>query len=709
MAKNGQCWWRFDARQTTCYQFHYGSAEFDGVPLTGINFIYPMKKLEAARRRVEELRTLIRENDRYYWLEAAPQISDQEYDRLYRELKDLEEAHPELVSPDSPTQRVSGSPLQEFAQITHRTPMLSLDNTYSEAEVVEFFRRMIRLLPGETIRTVIEPKVDGVAISAFYRNGQLQYAATRGNGTVGDDVTQNVRTIRAVPYSLKGAVPDEVEIRGEVFLPKKTFRKLNEEREQAGESLFANPRNAAAGALKQLDSRIAASRGLGVIFYGFGFYSGSELRSHRESLARLAEWGLPGPAKTWTAESPESIIEAIKALDEIRHDLPYETDGAVVKVDDYRQREALGFTSKAPRWAIAYKYQAERAETKLLSIEVQVGRSGKLTPVANLQPVQLSGTTVSRATLHNGEEIKRKDIRVGDYVLIEKSGEIIPAVLEVVFERRTGDEAPFEMPKKCPSCGKPVVQLPGQIDVRCVNVECPEQVKRRLEHFAHRGAMDIEGLGEAMVAQLVERGLVKRVDHIYALDETALAGLERMGKKSIRNLLDAIEASKKQPLWRLIFGLGILHVGATAARELADFFGTLDALRGASVEELQKAPNTGEVVAQSIRDWFSNPDNLELIEALRRHGLSLGGREETVQVDDRLDGTTWVITGTLSQPREVLADLIRSHGGRLASSVSGKTDFLLAGAEAGSKLDKARSLSVQVVKEEEFRRLIEGR
>jgi DNA ligase (NAD+) len=667
-----------------------------------------MKNLEAARRKVEELKAQIREHDRRYWLEAAPQISDQEYDRLYRELKDLEEEHPQLVTPDSPTQRVSGAPLEEFTQITHRTPMLSLDNTYSEAEVVEFFRRMIRLLPGETIRSVIEPKVDGVAISVFYRSGRLQYAATRGNGTVGDDVTQNVRTIRTLPYSLHGTVPEEVEIRGEVFLPKKAFQKINEEREQAGESLFANPRNAAAGTLKQLDPKIAASRGLGVIFYGFGYFSGSELRSHQESLARLADWGLPAPAKIWTADSPEDVIEAIKALDSIRDDFPYETDGAVVKVDDYRQREALGFTSKAPRWAIAYKYQAERAETQLLSIEVQVGRSGKLTPVANLSPVQLSGTTVSRATLHNGEEIKRKDIRIGDYVLIEKSGEIIPAVLEVVLDRRTGKEKRFEMPAKCPSCGQPVVQLPGQIDVRCVNVECPEQVKRRLEHFAHRGAMDIEGLGEAMVAQLVERALVKRIDHIYGLDEEGLGGLERMGKKSIGNLLGAIEASKKQPVWRLIFGLGILHVGATAARELADFFGNLDALGKASVEELQKAPNTGEVVARSIRDWFDNRDNRDLIEALRRHGLNFGGQEGAPKVDDRLEGTTWVITGTLSKPREAFAELIRSHGGRLASSVSGKTDFLLAGEEAGSKLDKARTLNVRIVKAADFHRLIGG-
>jgi len=664
-----------------------------------------MKNVETADRRIQELRHLIRENDRHYWLEAAPQISDQEYDRLYRELKDLEGAFPELITPDSPTQRVSGAPLEEFTQVTHRTPMLSLDNTYSELEVVEFFRRMLRMLPGETIRTVVEPKVDGVAISLFYQRGKLVYAATRGNGTVGDDVTQNVRTIRAVPYSLEGKAPEEVEIRGEVFMPKNVFKKLNKERESAGEVLFANPRNAAAGSLKQLDPRIVAARGLGVLFYGFGFYSESDLRSHRETLARLADWGLPTHSRIWMAESPEMVIDAIKSLDELRHDFPYETDGAVVKVDDYHQREALGYTSKAPRWAIAYKYQAERAETQLLSIEIQVGRSGKLTPVANLKPVFLSGTTVSRATLHNGEEIRRKDIRVGDQVLIEKSGEIIPAVLEVLIEHRTGKEVPFEMPNKCPSCGTPVTQVPGQVDLRCTNVECPEQVKRRLEHFAHRGAMDIEGFGEAMVAQLVERGLVKRVDHIYALDETTLSRLERMGKKSVRNLLEAIDASKKQPLWRLIFGLGILHVGATAARELADFFRTLDALRSASLEELEKAPNTGEIVARSIKDWFSDPDNLALIEALRKHGLNFGGDKET-QVDDKLVGTTWVITGTLSQPREIFADLIRKHGGRMTSSVSGKTNFLLAGADAGSKLDKARGLGVRVVNEEEFRRLV---
>ncbi|MBV8815972.1 MAG: NAD-dependent DNA ligase LigA [Verrucomicrobia bacterium] len=664
-----------------------------------------MKNLEAAKRRIEELRDLIREHDRHYWFEAAPQISDQEYDQLYRELKDLEEAFPELIAPDSPTQRVGGAPLEEFAQVTHRTPMLSLDNTYSELEVVEFFRRMLRLLPRETIRTVVEPKVDGVAISLFYREGKLVYAATRGNGTAGDDVTQNVRTIRAVPYSLEGKAPKEVEIRGEVFMPKKVFQKLNKERESAGEILFANPRNAAAGSLKQLDSRIVAKRGLSILFYGFGFYNGSDLRSHQETLARLADWGLPTHSKIWIAESPEMVIDAIKALDELRHDFPYETDGAVVKVDDYQQREALGYTSKAPRWAIAYKYQAERAETQLLSIEVQVGRSGKLTPVANLKPVFLSGTTVARATLHNGEEIRRKDIRIGDQVLIEKSGEIIPAVLEVLVERRTGKEVPFEMPDRCPSCGKPVIQFPGQIDLRCTNVECPEQVKRRLEHFAHRGAMDIEGLGEALVTQLVAQGLVKRVDHIYALDETALSRLERMGKKSSQNLLDAIEASKKQPLWRLIFGLGILHVGATAARELGDFFGTLDALRDASVDELQRAPNTGEIVARSIKDWFSDSNNRALVEALRKHGLNFGGGKEE-QVDDKLMGTTWVITGTLSGPREVFADLIRKHGGRLTSSVSGKTNFLLAGSDAGSKLDKARGLGVRVVNEEELRRLI---
>jgi DNA ligase (NAD+) len=584
--------------------------------------------------------------------------------------------------------------------------MLSLDNTYSEAEITEFYGRMQRLLGQERIKTIVEPKVDGVAISLFYRKGGLEYAATRGNGAVGDDVTQNIRTIRGVPVRLKPGVPEEVEVRGEVYLPKASFRDLNAAREAAGEAPFVNPRNTAAGSLKQLDARLVAERKLGIIFYGFGFLSDTEIKAHHEALERLGDWGFPTHSRTWNAASAEEIITALRELEKIRDDFRYETDGAVVKVDNYQQRENLGFTSKAPRWAIAYKYQAERAETRLLSIEVQVGRSGKLTPVANLEPVFLSGTTVARATLHNGEEIKRKDIRIGDIVVIEKSGEIIPAVVEVVTSRRTGSEKTFQMPRACPSCGTPVTRLEGQIDLRCPNVECPEQVKRRLEHFAHKGAMDIEGLGEAMVGQLVGHGLVRRVDHIYRLRQEDLENLERMGKKSVANLLRAIESSKSQPFWRLLFGLGILHVGATAARELAEYFGSLDALQKASVESLKKAPNTGDVVAQSIGEWFRNPDNVALIEALRGHGLNFGVNETEEPKSDRLAGSTWVITGTLSEPREVLGELIRSHGGKVSSTVSKKTDYLLVGEEAGSKLGKAQSLGVKTISEPEFRKLI---
>jgi DNA ligase (NAD+) len=665
-----------------------------------------MQKIEEARRRVEGLRTEIAEHDRRYYVEAAPTVSDQEYDNLYRELRKLEEEFPELLTPDSPTQRVNETPLERFAQVTHLTPMLSLDNTYSESEVAEFFQRMQRLIPGEAIDTVIEPKVDGVALSILYRKGVLEYAATRGNGVVGDDVTQNIRTIRAVPLRLRSHAPEVVEVRGEVFLPKKVFAALNVEREQAGEPPFANPRNTAAGSLKQLDPTLVAKRKLSAIFYGFGALTVENVTTHRQSLELLKNWGLPSHDEIWTARSVEEVLAAIQELGRRRHDFDFEIDGAVVKVDRYDFREKLGYTSKAPRWAMAFKYQPERAETRVRSIEVYVGRSGKLTPVANLDPVLVSGTTVSRATLHNGDEIQRKDVREGDVVLIEKAGEIIPAVVEVLKDRRTGNEKPFHMPSKCPSCGEAVVRAPGQVDVRCVNVECPEQVKRRLEHFAHRGALDIDGLGIMMVEQLVVKGLVKRVDHIYELNEEKLGRLNRMGEKSISNVLQGIQASKRQPLWRLIFGLGILHVGATAARELTDHFHTMEALQAASLEELIRAPNTGEVVGQSIRDWFADSDNIELIKALKKHGLNFGEADPKKKEGSALHGTAWVITGTLSEPREVFEELIRTNGGRVASSVSKKTSYLLAGEEAGTKLENARTLGVTIVDERKFREMI---
>ncbi|HEY0794019.1 MAG TPA: NAD-dependent DNA ligase LigA [Chthoniobacterales bacterium] len=665
-----------------------------------------MPTLEHAKARAGQLRAELEEHDHLYYVEAAPRIGDQAYDELMRELRELETRFPELITPESPTQRVSGQPLSHFHQIQHRTPMLSLDNTYSKEEVAEFFRRLQRQLSGLPTMAMVEPKVDGVAVSVLYRKGVLVHAVTRGNGTVGDDVSANVRTIRTVPLRLRLPCPEEVEVRGEVFMPKKVFAALNESREQAGEAPFANPRNAAAGSLKQLDARIVGARKLDAIFYGYGFLAGEDIRSHHEALRALARWGLATPARTWMTDTVDGVIAAIHELDGLRHGFTYETDGAVVKVDDFAQRESLGYTSKAPRWAMAYKYQPERAETRLRSIEVQIGRSGKLTPVANLEPVLLSGTVVARATLHNGEEIKRKDIRVGDVVRIEKSGEIIPAVVEVVTARRSGAETPFTMPDHCPSCGQPVVRLPGQIDFRCVNVECPDQVVRRLEHFAHRGALDIEGLGEAMVSQLVKAGLVRRIDHIYDLTADQLGGLERMGDKSVGNLLGAIQASKQQPFWRLLFGLGILHVGATASRELAEHFRTLDAVKAASVADLLRVPNTGEVVAQSIHDWFQNADNLALVEALRRHGLNFGGNDQPAALSEKLTGTTWVITGTLSQSRDHFQDLIRRHGGRTVAALSKKTDYLLAGEEAGTKLEKARRFGVKVVGEPDFWALV---
>jgi DNA ligase (NAD+) len=667
------------------------------------------KDLSLAVKRVAQLRQEIEEHNRRYYQEAAPTISDREYDRLYRELVELEERFPELASPDSPTQRVGGKPLEAFAQVAHRVPMLSLDNTYSEDEVAEFRRRMERHLPNEKIPVVVEPKVDGVAVSLLYEKGCLRYAATRGDGTVGDDITQNIRTIRSVPKELKGSAPDVLEVRGEVFMDKRGFAKLNAVRADAGLPPFANPRNAAAGSLKQLDPTIAAQRPLGVVFYGTGLVEGAKLAKHSELFPLLKKLGLPCSERWWLADSIEEILEAIRELDRIRHDFSYQTDGAVVKVDSFLQREALGFTAKSPRWAIAYKYAAERVETRLQEILVQVGRTGALTPVAALEPVTVSGSRVSRATLHNAEEIQRKDIRIGDVILLEKAGEVIPAVVGVRTDLRTGAEKKFRMPTTCPECGSKVAKDPGQVAVRCVNSQCPAQLKRRLEHFASRGAMDIEGLGEAMVEQLVRRGFVREISDIYDLDAAKLSDLERMGDKSVRNLLDAIERSKTRPLWRLIFALGILHVGVSASRALADHFHNLEALMQSRPEELQRIPDVGEVVGASIHQFFRESRNRKMIEHLARAGVRLtseDGAPTKSAASTAWKGTTWVLTGTLSQPRDEIAEMIIARGGKVAGSVSKRTSYLLAGEEAGSKLDKAKQLGVRILDEAKFRKMI---
>jgi DNA ligase (NAD+) len=659
-----------------------------------------------AAKRVAQLRQEIEAHNRRYYEEAAPTISDREYDALYRELSDLEKQFPQLAAANSPTQRVGGTPLKAFGQITHRVPMLSLDNTYSEEEVKDFYRRMERLLPNKKIPVVIEPKVDGVAVSLLYEKGELRYAATRGDGTVGDDITQNIRTIRAVPKQLKGDVPDVLEVRGEAYLDKSGFAKLNAERREAGLPEFANPRNAAAGSLKQLDPTIAAKRPLGVVFYGTGLIEGAKLDKHSQLFALLKKLGLPTTERWWVADSVHEILAAIHELDRIRHDFVYQTDGAVVKVDAFSQRQVLGFTAKSPRWAIAFKYEAERVETRLLDILVQVGRTGTLTPVAALEPVVVSGSTVSRATLHNEEEIERKDIRIGDTVLIEKAGEVIPAVVGVRTELRTGREKEFRMPKHCPECGSAVVKDEGQVAVRCVNSQCPAQVRRRIEHFASRGAMDIEGLGEAVVNQVVQKKLVADVGDIYALKSSQLVELERMGEKSVSNLLEAIGQSKTRPLWRLLFGLGILHVGVSASRALADHFPNLDAIRKSSVEELQQIPDVGEVVGRSIHQFFREPHNLALIEKLRKAGLRFEAEKKVDGAAPGFKNTTWVITGTLSQSRDEIAELIRARGGKVSGGVSKKTSYLLAGEEAGSKLEKAKQLGVRTLNESEFRKML---
>lgn len=666
----------------------------------------------ALAAKVDALRREILDHNRRYYEEAAPTITDGEYDALLRELADLEREHPELVTPGSPTQRVGGRPLAEFAHVRHRVPMLSLDNTYSEAEVAEFYARVLKLLPGREVPVVVEPKIDGVAVSLYYEEGRLRYAATRGDGIIGDDITQNVRTIRTVPTRLKDGFPAKLEVRGEVFMPKEGFEKLNAERAAAGLSAFVNPRNACAGSLKQLDPAVAAGRPLDLRTHSYGLLEGGNVGSHREFFALLDRVGLPRSQHTWTARNPAEILAAIHELDALRRTLPYETDGAVVKVDLFAQRERLGFTSKSPRWAMAYKFDPERAETRLRDITLQVGRTGVITPVAELEPVFVSGTTVSRATLHNAEEIARKDIRIGDVVGVEKKGEIIPAVVSVRPDLRTGGEQVFRMPEHCPACGSTLVRDPEQVAIRCLNASCPAQVKRRLQHFAARGAMDIEGLGEAMVEQLVNHRLVAAIPDVYQLTAPTLVELERMGEKSAANLIAGIVRSKEQPLWKLIFALGILHVGATGARALAARFGTLDRLMAASPEEVQRTPDVGAVVGASVHEFFQNPANRETLDRLRAAGLNFGERDPASATSggavgsSPVAGTRWVITGTLSRPREEIAELILERGGKVSGSVSPKTDYLLAGAGAGSKLEKARSAGVKIITESEFRTLL---
>lgn len=663
-----------------------------------------MTHAEAASRAAFLSAELHRHN-RLYYVEARPVITDKEFDLLLRELQGIESQFPDLLMPDSPTQRVGGAALEGFTQIRHAVPMMSLDNTYSEEELTSFFARVQKSLGRQLVECVIEPKVDGVAISVRYEHGTLKHGITRGDGTTGDDVTNNLKTIQTLPLRLPKDGPQTFEVRGEVFMPKAGFAKLNQEREEAGESLFANPRNSTAGTLKLLDPKIVAKRPLDIVFYGLADASGLPIESQSDVRKLLEVAGLPKSNLLWHADSAEGLLKAIRELDEQRKALPYETDGAVIKVNAFVDQRELGVTSKAPRWAIAYKYQPEQAETRILAVDIQLGRTGALTPVARLEPVFVSGSTVSNATLHNFEEIERKDIRVGDRVIIEKAGEIIPAVVSVKTEKRDGNEQRIVPPTHCPICGTGVHRDEEQVVIRCPNPNCPEVVKRRIEHFVSRAAMDISGLGESVVAQLVDLRLVGDVADLYALNELLLARLERVGTKSIDNYLKAIHASKQQAPWRLVFGLGILHVGAGGARKLLEHFASIDAVAKASVAELMQCPDIGEIVALSIHAWFREEANIQLLERLRASGINFV-QKVVEAASNKLAGTTWVITGTLSEERETIADTIRSHGGKISGSVSSKTTYLLAGEDAGSKLEKAAKLDVKVLSEDEFRNML---
>jgi DNA ligase (NAD+) len=660
--------------------------------------------------RALELRDEIRRHEHLYYVLNAPEISDEQYDRLERDLRELEALHPELVTPDSPTQRVGEKPSEEFPTFTHRVPMLSLDNTYGEEELREFQERLFRIVGEGTIDYTAELKIDGLSMALHYEDGVFVRGVTRGDGLRGDDVTPNIRAIRAVPLKLRGqGLPAELEVRGEVFLPRSRFEAMNREREDAEEEPFANPRNAAAGTIKSLDARLTASRGLDMYVYSVAHVKGATIASQWQALEAMRSWGLKTNPTSRLCHGLDEVLAFCEEWREKRDSLEYEIDGVVVKVDAFSLQQDLGYTSKFPRWAIAYKYPARQATTVVKAIEAYVGRTGKLTPVAHLDPVFLAGSTVARATLHNEEEVARKDVRVGDSVVIEKGGDVIPKVVRVLEEKRPEGTAPWSPPTTCPVCGTELVKPEGEVDRRCPNSSCPVQIEQRLQHYAGRSAMDIEGLGVALVHQLVETKLVEDFAGLYHLTLDQLVGLERMGEKSAQNLLDQIEKSKDRELRRLLFGLGIRFVGERAALLLARHFRSLAALGGATVEEIDALYEIGPAVAGSVHDWFQSPANQRLVSRLQEAGVRT---DEPVAegTSNAFQGLQIVLTGGLeSMTRDEAKAAIESRGGRVTTSVSKKTSAVVAGLDAGAKLARAKELGVDVWTEEDFRRrLAEG-
>ncbi len=664
------------------------------------------------KEELDALRGEIARHDHLYYRDARPEISDREYDQLKARLVELEAATG-LGSPDSPTAVVGDDRTEGFQTVAHGVPMLSLDNTYNRDELFAFDQRLRKTLRREVLHYTVDPKIDGLAISLTYEDGKLIRAVTRGNGFEGDDVTRNVRAMGGVPERLGGDVwPQRIDLRGEVFMDFETFARVNREREENGEVPYANPRNLAAGTIKLHDPRIVARRGLRMMLYGLGLVEPSDFVGTQSAVyAILRKWGLPTIAEPATVEGIEEAWRAVERIDEMRSGWNYPTDGAVIKLDAFDLRDLAGTTAKAPRWAIAYKFESEQAVTRLREIRVQVGRTGAITPVAVLDPVRLAGTTVSRATLHNADEIARLDIREGDLVRVEKAGEIIPQVLGVVVEERPVEAVPFRFPTHCPDCGSELLRIEGEAVWRCPNSKCPPQVRRRVEHFGSRHAMDIENLGEAVVEQLVARGWVATAADLYGLDRDGLTELDKFGEKSADNLVRAIEGSKQRDLWRLIHALGIPHVGAGVSKDLGRHFGNLDAMLAAAEADLTAIDGIGEVVAQSILSFFGNSANHELVEGLRAAGVDFGGGsdEEAMGVvsrseDSQFAGRTFVLTGTLTaHTRDEAALEIEKRGGKVTGSVSRKTDVVVAGEAAGSKLAKAESLGIEIWDDAAFR------
>ncbi len=671
------------------------------------------KDKQQVEQKIEKLREKIRHHEYLYYVLDAPEIPDAEFDLLMQDLKKLEAAHPDLITPDSPTQRVGGKPREGFVKVQHSRPMLSLDNAFGEEELRNCDRRVRELAGSEKIEYVCELKMDGMSLALTYRGGKLQTGVTRGDGSVGEDVTSNVRTMRSVPLSVpleklkKAGVPGDFEVRGEVIMPIAAFERMNEERERQNLSKFANPRNAAAGTIRVLEPNIVAERRLDFYSY-FLLVDGKYFPAkHADALKGLHEIGFKVNPHHTVASNIDQVLAFIARGEQMRDKLPYEIDGIVIKVNSMRTQERLGFTGKAPRWAIAYKYAARSGVTQIEDILVQVGRTGKLTPVAALKPVPIGGTTVSRATLHNQDEIERLGVMIGDWVMVERGGDVIPKVVNVVEDKQhTRGHKKFQMPERCPECGGHIVRVEGEADHRCVNAACPAKLRETILHFAARSVMNIEGMGESLVNQLCDRGMVKDIADIYELNKEKLLSLERIGDKSAQNLLDEIEQSRKLPLERVIYALGIRFVGERTAQFLAEHFGSMDALMKATTEELQEVNEVGPRIAESIHEYFAEPRNRNLVERLRKYLKFTGVKK---QRGTALAGKTFVLTGTLATySRDEAKRMIEDAGGKVSGSVSKKTDYVVAGEDPGSKLDKARELGVAVIDEKEMEALVKG-